>query len=110
MASRTARTRYALALEILLKGRMAKLVVERDFELLKEVAHLAQNDAPEELAVTDPALFTTWRAAVTRYHLAGWTNMTPKRVAEVTEEVVGNARAMSEESELSLGGTDPSVN
>jgi hypothetical protein len=35
---------------------------------------------PREMATTDPALFATWRAAVTKYHLKGWTHMTPERV------------------------------
>jgi hypothetical protein len=38
------------------------------------------------LAVTDPALFDSWRAAVTRYHLAGWGGMTPDRVAAVAAQ------------------------
>lgn len=77
------RTLYAEALQALLKGEMAKLARNRDYELLEEVARLARNDAPTELAATDPALYASWRAAVTRYHLAGWTHMTPERVAEV---------------------------
>ena len=74
---------YVRALDVLLHGKMAKLVVERDFELLAEVSKLAQQDAPYELAVTDPALYASWRAAVTRFHVAGWTQMTPERVLQV---------------------------
>jgi hypothetical protein len=59
---------------------MAEIAVARDFELLREVARLAQQDAPFALASTDPALFATWRSAVTKYHLKGWTHMTPERV------------------------------
>lgn len=84
MESRNSRTLYADALEALLKGEMAKVVLNRDFELLEEIARLARQDAPFALAATDPALFTSWRAAVTRYHIAGWTNMTPERVALVS--------------------------
>ena len=43
---------------------------------------LAASDAPHDLAVADPALFKAWREAVTRFYLAGWTNMTPERVDE----------------------------
>lgn len=75
------RALYVAALDVLLNGRMAAVAVARDFALLEEVARLAQRDAPAELAVTDPALFASWRAAVTRYHLAGWGGMTPERVA-----------------------------
>ena len=81
---RSARDRHVEALDALLKGRMATLVRERDWDLLAEVARLAEQDAPTDLSVTDPALFKAWRDAVTRYHRAGWTNMTPDRVREVT--------------------------
>jgi hypothetical protein len=81
--TRTARTLHVEALEALLKGRMAEIAVARDWELLREVARLAQQDAPAVLASTDPALFTAWRSAVTKYHLKGWTHMTPERVDAV---------------------------
>ena len=80
------RAMYVAALDVLLKGQMAKVAVARDFRLLEEVARLAQQDAPADLAVTDPALFSSWRAAVTRYHLAGWTKMPPTRVAALALE------------------------
>jgi len=82
------RTLYANALQALLRGEVAKLAIERNFELLQEVAKLAQGDAPRELAITDPALYTSWRAAVTRFHVGGWTNMTPERVAEIASAYV----------------------
>jgi hypothetical protein len=78
--TRTARTLHIEALDVLLNGRMAEIAVARDWELLREVAKLAQQDAPLELSTTDPALFATWRAAVTKYHLKGWTHMTPERI------------------------------
>ena len=82
---RSRRELYVEALKILLQGRMSAVVKARDWELLGEVARLASQDAPADLAVTDPALFQSWRAAVTRYHLRGWTNMTPERVARFQE-------------------------
>jgi hypothetical protein len=84
--TRTARTLHVEALDILLRGRMAEVAVARDWELLHEVARLAQGDAPTVLASTDPALFATWRAAVTRYQLKGWTHMTPERVDAVAKQ------------------------
>jgi len=63
--NRTARTLYVDALDALLKGRMAEIAVARDWERLRGVARLAHEDAPLELASTDPALYETWRAAVT---------------------------------------------
>jgi hypothetical protein len=93
--NRTARTLYVDALEVLLKGRMADVAVARDWELLREVARLAQQDAPLELAATDPALYETWRAAVTRYHLKGWTHMTPERVDAVRQHAINRQQASS---------------
>jgi hypothetical protein len=83
------------ALDALLKGRMAAIAVARDWELLREVARLAQQDAPPALATTDPALYETWRAAVTRYHLKGWTHMTPERVDAVRQKAVDRQRSAS---------------
>lgn len=83
------RALYVAALDVLLKGRMAQVAAARDFVLLEEVARLAQQDAPLDLAVTDPALFASWRAAVTRFHAAGWTLMTPERVAALAHESKG---------------------
>ena len=93
--SRTARTLHVEALDALLRGRMAEVAVARDWELLREIARLAQQDAPAELATTDPALFSTWRAAVTKYHLKGWTHMTPERVDAVRERAAGRSEAAS---------------
>ena len=84
--SRSARARHVEALAALLGGRMAAIYLARDWELLAEVARLAQEDAPTDLVATDPALFEAWRGAVTRYHRAGWTNMTPQRVRAVTTD------------------------
>ncbi len=75
--TRTARTLYVEALDVLLRGRMADIAVARDWEFLREVARLAQQDAQIALASTDPAFFSSWRAALTKYHLKGW----PKRSA-----------------------------
>ena len=93
--TRTARTLYVDALDALLKGRMAEIAVARDWELLREVARLAQQDAPLDLASTDPALYETWRAAVTKYHLKGWTHMTPDRVDAVRLRVIDRRRPSS---------------
>ena len=78
--SRTSRSLYVEALDVLLKGRMASVAVSRDWELLREVARLAQQDAPLVLSSTDPSLFISWRSAVTKFHLKGWTHMTPERI------------------------------
>ena len=81
--TRSPRDLYVEALDALLAGKMAAVAKARDWELLREVARLAHSDAPHDLAFTDPALFQSWRAAVTKFHLGGWTYMTPERVDEV---------------------------
>jgi predicted ATPase len=91
--TRTARTLYVSALDALLQGRMAEIAVARDWELLREVARLAQHDASVVLASTDPALFATWRAAVTKYHLKGWTHMTPERVDAIAAQAISRRHA-----------------
>ena len=86
--TRSARALHVEALDGLLRGRMAEVAVARDWELLREIARLAQQDAPPVLASTDSALFASWRAAVTKYHLKGWTQMTPERVDAVREKAL----------------------
>lgn len=82
--TRSVRTLYVEALETLMRGDTARVMAARDWELLREMARLAQEDAPHDLAFTDPALFRTWREAVTKFHLAGYSSMTPQRVDAVT--------------------------
>ena len=77
---RSARALHVDSLDALLNGRMAKLVLACDWELLREVARLARDDAPVDLAMTDPARFRAIRAAITLYHLKGWSGLTPERV------------------------------
>ena len=93
--TRSARALYVEALGALLDGRMAEIAVARDWELLREVARLAQQDAPIAMSSTAPALFATWRAAVTKYHLKGWTLMTPERVDAVSQKAAARQRAPS---------------
>ena len=72
------------ALDCLLAGRMADIAVACDWELLREIARLAEDGPPVGLASSDPKLFERWRAAVTDFHLKGcWSQMTPQRVDEV---------------------------
>jgi hypothetical protein len=92
---RTARALRVEALDALLNGRMAAIALARDWELLREVARLATEDAPIELSRSDPALFANWRAAVTKYHLKGWSQMTPERVDAVRDEVLRRAHSAS---------------
>lgn len=73
--SRSARSLKVEALEVLLSGRIVPVLRAGDRVLLAEVVRLAREDAPPALAATDPALFRTWREAVTRWHLKGWGNL-----------------------------------
>ena len=83
---RSARALHVDALDALLRQKMVALVNARDWELLREVARMAQQDAPQDLAATDPALFQTLRQAVTKFHLGGWSAMTPERVDQIARE------------------------
>jgi hypothetical protein len=83
--ARSKRDIYVEALDTLLRAKIVPVARAKDWELLREIARLAQSDAPRELAMTDPALFQSWRAAVTRFHLGGWSGMTPERVDEVRD-------------------------
>lgn len=87
MSNNDPRTLYVNALDALLKDEIAKVALKHDFELLKEIARLAEQDAPVSLAATDPSLYASWRTAVTRYHLSGWTEMTPDRVSKVIQNL-----------------------
>ncbi len=87
MSNNDPRTLYVNALDVLLKGNIAKVALNRDFVLLNEIARLAEQDAPIDLAVTDPSLYVSWRNAVTQYHLSGWTKMTPDRVSKVKQQL-----------------------
>lgn len=81
--TRSARQLRVEALHHLLNGRIVPLIRARDWELLAEVVRLARTDVPAELAATDPALFGSWRAAVTRWHLKGWGRLDEARIAEL---------------------------
>jgi hypothetical protein len=72
------------ALDCLLDGRWADVAVARDWPLLREIAALAEQDAPVDLLPGQPNFYRRWREAVTRFHLGGWTYMTPERVDAVT--------------------------
>ncbi|MHC2844920.1 hypothetical protein [Bradyrhizobium diazoefficiens] len=71
------------ALDCLLDCRWADVAVARDWPLLREIAALAQADAPTDLLPGQPDLFRRWREAVTKFHLSGWSYMTPERVVAV---------------------------
>ena len=62
--------------------RMAGVAVTRDWEVLRVIARLADGP-PVGLASSDPKFFERWLAAVTDFHLNGWSQMTPQRVGEV---------------------------
>lgn len=74
------------AQDALIRGKVAAAALRRDWELLEEIARIVAQDAPHDLAVTDPARFTALRNAITRFHLAGWTHMTPERVRAVAAD------------------------
>ena len=84
--SRSKRSLRVEAQDALIRGRIAAVAKARDWELLEEIARLAEDDAPVEMAASDPAMYATLRAAITRFHLKGWSAMTPERVRDVAQE------------------------
>ncbi len=80
---RSIRTLRVEALDALIRGKTASVAKSGDWELLEEIARIVQEDASLDLAAADPSRFIAIRDAVTRFHLAGWTNMTPERVRAV---------------------------
>jgi len=85
--TRSKRSLRVEAEDALIRGRIAAVFKARDWELLEEIARVAAADAPIALAMEDPAMFATLRQAITRYHLRGWSEMTPERVREVAASV-----------------------
>jgi len=98
--SRSKRSLRVEALDALIRGRIAAVAKARDWELLEEIARLAEADAPVEMAASDPAMYATLRAAITRFHLGGWSAMTAERVREVAREHAAQSRA---DSRISMG-------
>jgi hypothetical protein len=84
--SRSKRSLMVEALDALIKSRMAAVFIARDWELLEEIAHLVETDAPLDWAASDPAMFATLRNAITRFHLQGWSAMTQERVRQVAQK------------------------
>jgi hypothetical protein len=90
--SRSKRSLRVEAQDALIRGRIAAVAKARDWELLEEIARLAEADAPVEMAASDPAMYATLRAAITRFHLKGWSAMTAERVREVAREHAASER------------------
>lgn len=81
--TRSRRTLRVQAQKSLIEGSVASVAKSRDWELLEEIARIAHEDAPLDMAAVDPAMYATLRNAITRFHLKGWSEMTPERVREV---------------------------
>ncbi len=84
--NRTKRVLRVEALDALIRNRIVAVAKARDWELLEEIAVIAASDAPIDLAATDPTMFVAIRSAITRFHLAGWSHMTPDRVRAVARD------------------------
>jgi hypothetical protein len=84
--SRSRRSLHVEARDALIGDRIAAVAKARDWELLEEIARLVEADAPIDMAASDPAMFSTLRRAITRFHLKGWSAMTAERVRRVAQE------------------------
>jgi hypothetical protein len=86
--TRSKRTLRVEAQDVLIRGRIAAVVKARDWELLEEVARIVEADVPIAMAASDPAMFVTLRAAITRYNLKGCSHMTAERVRQVADKAI----------------------
>ena len=105
--SRDRRHLIVAAKDTLLRRSIASVVRNRDWELLAEIAKIVKAEVPLELAATDPAAFAAMRAAITDFHLAGWSMMTPERVNAVARQVIADAsdNAVEDQASLEVHGT-----
>jgi hypothetical protein len=83
--TRTARTLRIEAEEALIRGRVFRVMADRDWELLVRIARMAREDADTAMARTDPARLRLLREGVTRYHLKGLTHMTLESILKALE-------------------------
>jgi hypothetical protein len=83
--TRSKRTLRVEAQDVLIRGRVVGVVKARDWKLLEEVARIVEADVPIAMAASDPAMYATLRAAITRHHLKGWSHMTAERVRQVAD-------------------------
>lgn len=56
---------------------------ERQWEELAALVEFANNDAPQSLIPTDPALYQILRQQITKYRLSGWSCLNLKRLREL---------------------------
>lgn len=88
---RSLRTMSVLAEDALIKGRVFKVLAERDFELFIEIVKTAQRDADPALALHDPARFRQIRNAVTEFHLKGLGNLDLDRIRTIVDAEARNS-------------------
>jgi hypothetical protein len=94
--TRSKRTLRVEAQDFVIRGGVVAVVKARDWELLEEVARIVEANVPAAMAAADPAMYVTLRAAITRYHLKGWSHMTAARVRQVADQALPEtARAAS---------------
>ncbi len=102
-----------MAEDALVKGKVFSVMVQRDWELLHEIARYIRDDVDPALALTDPSRYRLLRQAVTRCHVQGLSHMTPERVRAVTgwtpEDVRQPALSGGREPETTEGPEDVSV-
>ena len=79
-----------VAISVFMNGCLLNAFMSGDMKLIREIARIAQIDPPPSLARTNPKFYKNWRDAVTRYHLEGWSEVTPERIERVLGQAVLN--------------------
>lgn len=77
---RTLRSLRIEAEDALIGKAVFRVMAARDWQLLIEIARIAQADADQRLAQTDPSRFRLLRDGVTNWHLKGLGGITPDSI------------------------------
>ena len=73
MQTLAGREKHVTAIRLLLDMKeFSRALHQKRWSELAAAVEYAQHDAPESLAQTDPALYRALRAAITEYHLRGY--------------------------------------
>lgn len=67
-------------------NRVAQVLYNKDWELLKEFAKILKSPPPSNLARTDPKRFRLWMQGVTECYILGWDNLNIENIEAVQQK------------------------
>jgi hypothetical protein len=77
------------------QAEISAYLKRRRWEELAALVEFANNDAPQSLIATDPALYQTLRQQITKYRLSGWSCLSLKRLRELAASQAASATVMA---------------